>query len=449
MRLTIVYPAIGNHPNRLACWLEPLHAAQIAGLTPPDVGLSFYDDRLEDIPFDIPTDAVVLTFDTLRARRAYQIASDFRRRGVPVIFCGEHPMLAPEEAAHYAEAVVQGELETNWEPLIDDLRHNSLQKYYSHPASADLGGVRTDRRIFQNKPYLPVNLLETGRGCRFSCEFCATPVISGRMHRMRPVESVLREIGSSVGDRRHYLLVDDNFAGNMVQAREMTSVLGRLKMHWATQISINAAHDDSFLAQLSANGCNGVHIGFETLDSGNLRCMQKQFNAMRGGYNDALKNLRRHRIAVYGSFVFGYDNDTQAAIDETVDFAIEQRLFLAAFRPLMPLPGTPLYTRLFREGRLIHQNWWLREELRAGQCVFSSAGMAAREIDNGCQAARLRFYNWRNLLKRGLVHINRYDIFVWRRFMQTNMMLFSQQQTQNMCPLGDDGWSGELLEAVQ
>ncbi len=83
----------------------------------------------------------------------------------------------------------------------------------------------------------------------------------------------------------------------------------RSRLRWVTQMSINAAHDEEFLATLSRSGCQGVLIGFESLDDEVLKAMRKNFNTMRGGFEVALANLRRHNIRVYGTFVFGYDGD--------------------------------------------------------------------------------------------------------------------------------------------
>src|SRR2546429_4184820 len=83
-----------------------------------------------------------------------------------------------------------------------------------------------------------------------------------------------------------------------------------LKIRWVSQSSINAAHDEEFLELLVRSGCQGVLIGFESLNPANLKDMNKAFNTMRGGFEKALSNLRRHRIRVYGTFIFGYDRDT-------------------------------------------------------------------------------------------------------------------------------------------
>src|SRR5262252_6883752 len=133
MRLTLVHPAVGRRPgvNYMRTWqMEPLPIALLAALTPKDIDIAFYDDRMETIAFDRPTDLVAIPVETYTAKRAYQIASEFRRRKVPVVMGGFHATLATEEVGKYAEAVVIGEAEAVWPRLIDDARHGRLQELY-------------------------------------------------------------------------------------------------------------------------------------------------------------------------------------------------------------------------------------------------------------------------------------------------------------------------------
>src|SRR3977135_4276962 len=136
MRLTIIHPCIGRKPGQkyIRTWqMEALPAATLAGLTPKDVEVRFYDDRMELIPFDEPTDVVAISVETYTAKRAYQIASEFRRRGVPVVMGGFHATLCPDEVALYAESVVVGEAERRWPAWIDDYRNGTATRFYSRP----------------------------------------------------------------------------------------------------------------------------------------------------------------------------------------------------------------------------------------------------------------------------------------------------------------------------
>src|SRR5437588_4993056 len=148
MRLTIVHPCIGRKTgqNYIRTWqMEPLPAATLAGLTPKDVEIRFYDDRMETVPFDEPTDLVAISVETYTAKRAYQIATEFRKRRVPVVMGGFHATLCPEEVARYAEAVVSGEAEALWPGVIDDAQHGKLQKIYRQSGRPSLAELKPDR----------------------------------------------------------------------------------------------------------------------------------------------------------------------------------------------------------------------------------------------------------------------------------------------------------------
>ena len=171
-----------------------------------------------------------------------------------------------------------------------------------------------------------------------------------------------------------------------------------MQIRWVSQSSINAAHDEEFLDLLARSGCKGVLIGFESLDPDNLKDMNKSFNTMRGGFDKALANLRRHGIRVYGTFIFGYDRDTPESFRATVEFAKEHALYIAAFNHLTPFPGTPLYERLETQGRMLYERWWLDERYSYNRIPFQPAAMEPEELQRNCLAARREFYSWPSIL---------------------------------------------------
>ena len=448
MRLTLVQPAIGHRVGEtyIRSWqMEPLPIATLAGLTPSDITLSFYDDRMEAVAYDAPTDAVAIPVETYTARRAYQIASEYRRRGVPVILGGFHPSLMPDEAQRYGDAIVIGEAEGIWAELIDDLRHGTLKARYES-TRGELGQIRVDRRLFRGKRYLPIGLVETGRGCRFPCEFCAIQTFFGRTHRPRPVEDVIAELSALRHEKKLFFFVDDNFAGDMKAGKVLLPELAKLNLRWITQLSINAAHDEEFVALLARGGCRGVLIGFESLDAANLRIMKKGFNLMKGGYEAALDNLRRHGIAVYGTFVFGYENDDVDSFDRAVDFALQEDMYIAAFNHLTPFPATPLYDRLKLEGRLKFESWWLDSSYRYNDLPYHPGKLSPAAVTQGCVAARRRFYGWSSIAKRAWR--NRSDFFMLRNYFPINLMHQREVSLRNGYPLGDESWHGPLLEVA-
>jgi radical SAM superfamily enzyme YgiQ (UPF0313 family) len=448
VRLTIVHPCIGRRAGQryIGSWqMEPLPAATIAGLTPADVEVRFYDDRMERVPFDEPTDLVAISVETYTAKRAYQLASAYRRRGVPVVMGGFHATLCPDEVELHAEAVVVGEAETVWGQVVDDARHGRLQRRYRGDGRPSLAGLRPDRSIFDGKRYLPIGLVEAGRGCHFHCDFCAVQTVFAQRQTRRPADDVIAEI-ARIKDRHKLLFfVDDNITSNLREAKAFFEALAPLGVRWVSQASINAAHDEEFLELITRSGCQGLLIGFESLDPANLRAMGKGFNTMRGGYEVALANLRRHKLRLYATFVFGYDHDTPDAFDATFEFARRHAFYMAAFNHLTPFPGTPLYQRLEDEGRLRFERWWLDPEYAYNVIPFEPAGMGHDELRRGCLETRRRFYALPSIARRAFDATNRASPFMWRNYFLINGMLRAEVAARDFYPLGDETFAEPLL----
>ncbi|MEW5974959.1 MAG: radical SAM protein [Acidobacteriota bacterium] len=450
MRLTLIHPCIGRRVGQpyIRGWqMEPLAPAVLAGLTPPEVELRFYDDRMEAIPFDEPTDLVALSVETYTAKRSYQIASRYRRRGVPVVMGGFHATLVPEEVGEYAEAVLIGEAENLWPRLLGDFSSNRLQSVYSQPFRPSLRNLRPDRSIFRGKRYLPVGLVEAGRGCHFQCEFCAVQSFFHNTQTRRPVGDILEEIRRV--RKPLIFFVDDNITSNLEEAKEFFRELIPLKIRWVSQASINAAHDEEFLRLIRASGCQGLLIGFESLHPETLRKMRKGFNTMKGGYEVALANLRRHGIRLYGTFILGYDDDTPDTFEEALEFALRHRFYIVAFNHLTPFPGTPLYERLRQEGRLIYDRWWLHPDYRYGSVPFQPRRMTAESVKQKCLEARARFYRWGSILNRSLdFRVNTGNVQMAWNFFVINLLLRREVSQREGFPLGDESFSGPLIKSA-
>jgi radical SAM superfamily enzyme YgiQ (UPF0313 family) len=401
MRLTLIYPSVGrkeNTPYVRAWQMEPLSMALLASLLPPEVELRFYDDRLDDIPFDEPTDLAAISIETFTALRAYKIAREFRARGVPVIMGGYHATLLPDEVAAEADAIVVGDAEPVWAEIIDDARHGRLQRRYNGLGRRTLAGLRPQREIFAGKKYQNITLVEFARGCNFKCDFCSITAFHSASQNHRPAGEVAAEMAAT-GSRR-FFIVDDNFVSQPARARELCRALIPLKVNWVGQASIHIAGDTELLELMAKSGCLGVLIGMESLDPANLRDMGKEWNLAGGGYAESLRRFREHGLAVYGTFVFGYDNDDRPVVERSVEFAREQKLFLAAFNHLVPFPGTPLYRRLEREGRLLKPRWWLDPDSRVGDVSFRPKKLEPGELEELCLYARRQFYGWGSIWQR-------------------------------------------------
>jgi radical SAM superfamily enzyme YgiQ (UPF0313 family) len=428
--------------------MEPLPPALISALLPDDVERTFFDDRLEAIDYDRPTDLVALSIETYTARRAYQIASEYRRRGVPVVMGGFHATLCPEEVGRYADSVVVGEAEEVFPRLLDDYRHGTPQRLYRAERRPDPSVVAPDRSLFRGKGYLPLRLVEFARGCRFRCEFCAVQTFHGATQTHRNVEAVLEELHRVKRPGRLVFFIDDNIISDLESAKELMRALIPLKIRWVSQASINVAFDEEALALLKRSGCQGLLVGFESLDTPTLKQMNKGFNASHGGPAAALERFRAHGLRIYGTFVFGYDHDTEATFRDTLEFAQEQGLFIAAFNHITPFPGTPLYTRLQAEGRLLHEPWWLDPEYRYGMVPFRPAHFTPEELAAHCIAARRRFYGWRSIGRRFGHWIHLRDPLMAFYFLVINAMHQIDVGGRHGLPLGDAGHVVPLLEVA-
>lgn len=401
MRVTLIYPSVGrkeNTPYVRAWQMEPLSMALLASLSPPGIEMRFYDDRVDDIPFDEPTDLVAISVETFTALRAYKIGREFRARGVPVAMGGYHVTLLPEEAALEADAIVVGDAEPVWAELLDDARHRRLRRRYEGSGKPCLVGLRPRRELFTGKRYQNITLVEFARGCNFRCDFCSITAFHNAAQHHRPAREVVAEM-EATGSRR-FFVVDDNIVSQPARARELCRELIPLGVSWVGQASIHIARDDELLALMAKSGCRGLLIGMESLEPANLRDMAKDWNLTGGSYSESLRRFREHGLAVYGTFVFGYDHDDWQVVQRSVDFAREQKLFLAAFNHLVPFPGTPLYRRLKQQGRLLKPRWWLDPESRVGEVTFQPRKMGPRELEALCLDARRQFYGWGSMWDR-------------------------------------------------
>lgn len=407
-RITLIRPNMGDYRSNDA--LPPLSIAILAARTPSDIEIRFFDDRIESIPEDDTPDLVALSVETFTARRAYEIAKGYRSRGVPVIMGGYHPTLMSDEVLEHADAIVIGDAEECWEKLLNDFKEGNLQQRYSGGNGHSLDDYRIDRTIFKGKKYIPVELVQYSRGCRFTCEFCSIDAFYKNSVRVRPVQNIVEEIATL--DRKKLLFfVDDNLFSSKKELYALLDAITPLNLRWSCQISIDAARDDALLDRLAESGCIFVLIGFESLSEENLKQMGKSWNKVSGDYLEIVKKFHRRGMAVYGTFVFGYDHDTPELIEKSLAFALEAKLEIANFNPLTPTPGSALYDRLKSEGRLIHELWWQDSSYRYGDAIFSPKAMSPDVFSEKCFEAKKRFYSWNSIAYRLLLSDTKFNLF--------------------------------------
>ncbi len=412
MRVTFIKPNMGrleDGPYEDEGRMEPLELGVLAGLTPSDVECVLYDDRVEPIPYDEPTDLVAISVEIFLARRAFEIAAEYRRRGVPVILGGFHPTLNPDECLRYADSVFLGDAESGWGRVLADLRAGRLQRVYR--AGSELpqaGGVLPRRDLFEGKGYLPVTLMQFTRGCRYACDFCAIHAYFRGRHMVRRTHEVLREIESQ--QRKFIFFVDDNLLADHAAAKRFLRQLIPLRIRWVSQASIDMTDDLELMELVADSGCLGNVIGFESINPDSLSQMNKAPNLSGSSgrtrlgwdrYRRQCEVLRQFHLQTWAAFTLGYDGDTLDSIRETYDFAVQNKFCFAAFNILMPYPGTTLYQRLAAEHRLLFDGqWWLHPDYRFNHAAFVPRHMSPDELTQACWECREQWNSLRSVWSR-------------------------------------------------
>ena len=407
MKLTLIKPNIGRREHSLYVdegRMEPLQLGILAALTPEDIDVVMYDDRMEEIPYDEPTDVVAITVETFTARRAYEISGEFRRRGVKTVMGGMHAMLIPEEVEEHCDAVIVGDAEPVWETVLRDCENNTLKKRYEvvQPLCPQQN-VITRRDIFEGKGYLPITLLQFSRGCNHTCNFCASSVYFKAHHYCRPVEDVVKEIKAQ--KRKLLFFVDDNIVCNHEKAKELFRALIPLKIRWVSQGSMDMLKDKELMELMVKSGCLGLVIGFESISPDCISEMNKYTNKKGSDsmYEKEIKELRKWGLQTWAAFTVGHDGDTVESIRATCDFAIKNKFTFAAYNILMPYPNTPLYEKLKAEGRLLYDGkWWLHEDYRFNYCSIVPKNMTPDELTEISFDCRKRFNSLKSIITRAL-----------------------------------------------
>jgi radical SAM superfamily enzyme YgiQ (UPF0313 family) len=314
-----------------------------------------------------------------------------------------HPTLIPEEAAAHADAVVTGDAEPVWAQVVADAHDRRLRpRYHGAPRVPQAGGVQPRRDLYAGKGYLPISLLQFGRGCHYRCEYCAVSVYFDHHQHVRPIDEVCAEIQSQPRDVLFF--VDDNLIADVEAAKRLLRALVPLRVRWVSQASIDQVRDPELMDLFVRSGCLGNVIGFETLDPANLRQMRKAANlAADDRYASAVAAIRGHGLQTWAAFVLGYDHDTPESILATCEWAIDQHFTFGAFNVLMPYPNTPLYRRLEAEGRLLYDGrWWLHPDFRFNYAAFRPTRMTEDQLTEAAWACRRRWSSPPSVVRRAL-----------------------------------------------
>jgi len=399
MNLELVAPATDRERKQSKAKLFRLSSLTLpllAALTPADIEVSITDEAADGpINFEKNIDLVGITSMTYQAPRAYEIADEFKKRGVTVIMGGSHATAMPYEAKRHVDVVVIGEADDLWQDIIEDYKNGELKEFYKASSPPDLRDLPLPRLdLLKKGKYRVANVIQSSRGCPFNCDFCFLSVYYGTGIRYRPVEDVAEEIAAL--DGKLVIFWDENIVGYPEYAKKLFRALIPYKKLWLGQSTATIAQDKELLSLAAKSGCIGLYIGFETTSSASLNAANKLHN--KGLVcKDVVDKLHDHGITVMAGMVHGFDTDDRTIFEKTVEFVNKVNLDGVAPSVLTPYPGTKLYQRLQQEGRIIDSDW---SHYDCDHVVFRPKLMTPEELFSGNNWVRQECHTVRSILNR-------------------------------------------------
>jgi len=409
--------------------LSFLNLPYVAAVTPPDIEVKIVDEAFEKINFEEKVDLVGLTAQTPVAPRAYQIAGEFRKRGIPVVMGGVHASMLPEEALLHVDAVIIGEAEETWPLLIEDFKKGQLKRIYQADRFVSPAGLPLPKRELLNpRFYFPLKLLETTRGCPHHCDFCGVSKFFGYRYRNRPLSEIDRELATLFKKgpvmpplskrvlsllnrdlpyflkRKLLYIIDSNVASDKRFALDLASLLKDYDLLWYGHAPVSIAFDQKLLEGFAQSGCIAINIGFESFSPKNLKTMGKGFNHP-SHYKEAVQRIHEYGIGIMGTFIVGLDDDDSHVFQRIIDFCIHSKLDWALTFIMAPYPGTESFQRLEKEGRIFCRDWEKYDSLNV---VYHPLHMSAEDLQRGMRRVWKEIFSfpsiYQRILKRPWIH---------------------------------------------
>ena len=375
-----------------------LALTSFAAASPQPWRVDYWDENLLHgrPPSDPMPQVVGISVHLTFARRAFELADWYRRRGARVVLGGLHVFSCPEECAGHADALAMGDGVQLWPRILRDVERGCLQPRYMATFENQYADDPVARReLLPRKSFLTTASLIATRGCHNRCDFCYLSTAGLRMpYRMRRPEQMAAEFAAT--GEPYGVFIDNNLGSNPSYLRALCAALRPLEKIWSAAVSIDVADDPALVHAMALAGCTGVFIGFESLTDENLSASRKKTPRV-SDYARRVRIFHDCGIQVNGSFVVGFDHDRKDVFARTAAWIEENRLECATFHILTPYPATPLFRKMEVEGRLLHRDWTRYDTAHA---VFRPRHMTPEELEQG--------YGW--MYQRLFSHAS-----IWRR----------------------------------
>ena len=387
--------------GKLGSGIPSLSLATVAALTPAGHDVEIIYDEKGPINYDAPVDIVGMTGMTPVSKRAYQIAAEYKKRGVHTVMGGIHATMCPEEAAEHFDSVVVGEGEGAWQRLLADYEKGSLQKYYKNDGLIDLETESPVPRLdyYKGKGFFLPNIIQTTRGCPHNCEFCTVTQFFGRSYRHKSHAQIVKEIEAMDRDRfrgNEVFFCDDNIVANRKFLMRMCDDITPFKLNWYAQSTAAVTDDDEVLKKLEQSGCKVLFVGFDSLNQDSLEGIDKGHNIVEK-YATTVKKLHDHGISIHGSFMFGFDHDDLDVFSKFLDFGMKVKLDAAFLTVVTPFPGTRIHERMKEDGRIFDFDW---EHYDISTVVYKPTKLSVKDLQEGYWWMFREFHTFPNIFKR-------------------------------------------------
>ena len=365
-RVGLTMPGVVER-SRIVASMPSLSLLTLAALTPNDIEVEYHEIQDLRKAGALPQgfDLVAIASFSAQMHDAYTVARAYRAAGTAVVLGGLHVTAMPDEAMLHADAIAIGEGELTWPRILADFRCGKLGGRYAPPTHehTHLDDAPIPRYDLLNPDQYNRITLQTSRGCPHRCEFCSSSILLTPQYRVKSVERVIQEVRAikRIWPKPFLEFADDNSFVRREHYRHLMSALRAEDVRWFTETDISIAEDPELLHLMREAGCRQVLIGLESPTPRGLNRLELLRNwklRKLPNYESAIEEIQSHGITVNGCFILGLDHEGPEVFDEIYDFVDRTGVFDAQITVLTPFPGTPLYDRLLRDGRILEPGAW-------------------------------------------------------------------------------------------